>query len=92
MEREATSFVRICIQIDHGGLRLPDGTVAAYQGWAIRLFEMMAEDRDHQLADYQMFMEAGAHFPLNIWQCNSSAVSAQLQGAGAVPLASSAAF
>jgi hypothetical protein len=65
--------------------------VAACQDWASRRFEMMAEDRDHLFADYQVFMEAGAHFLWNIWQWNSSAVSAQLQGAGAAPLASSAA-
>jgi hypothetical protein len=53
---------------------------------------MMAEDRDHLLADYQVFMEAGAHFLWNVWQLNSSAVSAQLQGAGTAPLASAAAF
>ena len=66
--------------------------VAACQDWASRLFEMMAEDRDHQLADYQMFMEAGAHFLRNIWQWNSSAVSAQLQARVRSRSRSSAAF
>jgi len=68
---------------------IPDA-VAACQDWAGRRFEMMAEDRDHLLADYQVFMEAGAHFLWNVWQLNSPAVSAQLQGVGAAPLASTA--
>ena len=70
---------------------IPDA-MAACQDWASRLFEMMAEDRDHQLADYQMFAEAGAHFLWNIWQLNSSAVSAQWHGAGAASLVSFAAL
>lgn len=70
---------------------IPDA-VAACQDWAGRRFEMMAEDRDHLLADYQLFMEAGAQFLWNVWQLNSCAVSAQLQGTGAAPLASAAAF
>jgi len=44
---------------------IPDA-VTACQDWASRRFEMMAEDRDHLFADYQMFTEAGAHFLWNM--------------------------
>ena len=54
---------------------IPDAMTAS-QDWASRRLEMMAEDRDHLIADYQMFTEAGAHFLWNSWQLNSSAVSA----------------
>ena len=37
--------------------------MAAYQGWASRRFEMMAEDGKHLLADTQKFMEAATHLP-----------------------------
>ncbi len=61
---------------------VPDA-VTACQAWASRRFKMMAEDRDHLLADYQMFTEAGAHFLWNVWQSSNSAVSAQSRGADA---------
>ena len=54
---------------------IPDAMTAC-QDLGSRPFEMMAEDRDHLFADYQMFAEAGAHFLWNSWQLNSSAVSA----------------
>jgi DNA topoisomerase VI subunit B len=39
---------------------IPDA-MAAYQEWASRRFEMMAEDGKHLLADTQKFMEAATH-------------------------------
>jgi hypothetical protein len=68
---------------------IPDA-VTACQDWASWRFEMMAEDRDHLLADYQMFTEAGAHFLWNSWQLNSSAVSAEWRGADRASLFRSA--
>jgi DNA topoisomerase VI subunit B len=41
---------------------IPDA-MAAYQEWASRRFEMMAEDGKHLLADTQKFMEAATHLP-----------------------------
>ena len=39
---------------------IPDA-MAAYQEWASRRFEIMAEDGKHLLADIQKFMEAATH-------------------------------
>ena len=39
---------------------IPDA-MEAYQEWASRRFEMMAEDGKHLLADTQKFMEAATH-------------------------------
>ena len=39
---------------------IPDA-MAAYQEWASRRFEIMAEDGKHLLADIQKFMEATTH-------------------------------
>ena len=39
---------------------IPDA-MAAYQEWASRRFEMMAEDGKHLLADTQKLMEAATH-------------------------------
>ena len=39
---------------------IPDA-MAAYQEWASRRFEMMAEDGKHLLADTQKIMEAATH-------------------------------
>ena len=74
MQSEAALAFEFASKLTMAG-SVPDA-VTACQAWASRRFEMMAEDRDHLLADYQMFTEAGAHFLWNSWQLNSSAVSA----------------
>ncbi len=53
---------------------IPDA-MTAYQEWAGRQFEMIAEDRKHPLADYQMLTETGAHRLWNGRQSKSSGVS-----------------
>jgi hypothetical protein len=43
------------------GRSIPDA-MTAYQEWATRRFEMMAEDSKQLLSDCQNFTEVGAHF------------------------------
>jgi hypothetical protein len=53
---------------------LPDAMTAC-QEWASRRFEMMAEDRKHLLADYQMFSETGVRLLSKYWLPNGFATS-----------------
>jgi len=53
---------------------IPDA-MTAWQEWASRRFEMMAEDRKHLLTDYQMFTETGARLLSKCWLANGSATS-----------------
>ena len=88
MQSEAALASKFASKLTMAG-SVPDA-VTACQAWASRRFEMMAEDRDHLLADYQMFTEAGAHFLWNSWQLNSSAISAAWRGDDAASLFRSA--
>ena len=53
---------------------LPEAMTAC-QEWASRRFEMMADDRKHLLADYQMFSETGARLLSKYWLPNGFATN-----------------
>ncbi|MGA8653702.1 MAG: hypothetical protein ACLP19_28275 [Xanthobacteraceae bacterium] len=54
---------------------IPDA-MTAWQEWATRRFEMMAEDRKHLLTDCQIFTETGARLLSKGWLQNGSGKSA----------------